>query len=139
MFKLDHIAFSVKDLDVSLSFYALLGFQKIRGWDADDNSLRMALLQNNDNVFIELVYCKSSTPLPEHSQNYKKDLEYIGIKHIALRVKSVEKTLTYLQKKGISKFSDISNKSVIATGKMGRKYFFVNDPDGVILEFVEDE
>ncbi len=96
-------------------------------------------MQNQENILIELVYCIGSSPIPEHAQDYIKDLQYIGIKHLALRAESLEDALSYLIINGLTRYSDNANQIIIKTGKMGRKYFSIRDPDGVILEFMEEK
>jgi len=134
MFSIDHIAFSVQNIEKSIDFYKLLGFTIDKEWKSDDLSLQMTLMKNQDNVFIELVYCKGSNLLPEYAKDYKINLNYVGIKHLALRVKSAEEVLTFLIRNNIA-----NHNIIIQTGKLGRKYFFINDPDGTILEFIEEK
>jgi len=133
MFSIDHIAFSVQDIEKSIDFYKLLGFTKVREWESDNLTMQMCLLKNQDNAFIELVYCKEHNLLPKYAKDYKLNLHHVGIKHLAMRVKSAEQALSFLTDNGIF------NHSIIQTGKLGRKYFFINDPDGTILEFIEDK
>jgi glyoxylase I family protein len=132
MFSIDHIAFSVQDIEKSKAFYVLLGFSLIKEWKSDDLSIHMALIENHENILVELVQHEGCKPLPEYAKNYKANLQYVGIKHLALRVKSVEDALTFLTDKGIT------NVSAIQIGKLGRAYFFINDPDGNVLEFMQD-
>jgi catechol 2,3-dioxygenase-like lactoylglutathione lyase family enzyme len=132
MFSIDHIAFSVKDIEKSISFYKILGFTKTKEWNSDDLALQMVILRNQDNIFIELVYQKESIVMPEYAKDYKENLKHIGIKHLALRVKSATDALDFLINKGIN------NHSSIQMGKLGRRYFFINDPDDNILEFMEE-
>ena len=81
---------------------------------------------------VELVCCKKQMPLPEYVKDYKANLHHLGIKHLALRARSVEDVRLFLINKGIESISTIQ------TGKMGRVYFFVSDPDGNMLEFMQD-
>ena len=131
--KIDHIALSVRDIEKSIIFYQMLGFVKFNEWKEDDLSIQMIMLKNNDNNFIELVYLKDNKTLPKHLIDFEDNLYYIGTKHIAFRVKSIEQTLDFLLKHDmIKKHSDITK------GKLGRRYFFTYDPNDIVIEFIED-
>ena len=132
MFSIDHVALSVADMDTSMNFYQLFGFEKFNEWESEDGSLHMVMLRNESNVYLELVYVKDSEQLPERSKDLDLDLIQVGVKHIALRIKSVDEMMRYLDSKGISKYSKIR------IGKLGRKYFYINDPNGIVMEFIEE-
>ncbi len=40
MFKVNHIAISVRDNIRSIEFYQKFGFKKFKSWKADDNSIK---------------------------------------------------------------------------------------------------
>lgn len=131
-FSIDHIAFCVHSITQSIDFYKLLGFDKVKEWRSDSSDMVMVLLKNYENIFIELVFCNDNIPLPEHAKDYRQTLFHIGIKHLALRVESVDSALDYLIRNGIQQHSSIQ------MGKLGRRYFIIHDPDGAILEFTEE-
>ena len=131
MFSLDHIALSVVNIEKSISFYKIFGFNKFNEWSSDDGSLRMVMLKNGDEVYIELVHCTNSKQLPDASKNLDSDMFQVGVKHIALRVESVVETIDFLEHNGIFNYSNV------LMGKLGRKYFYINDPDGIVLEFID--
>ena len=132
MFLIDHVALSVVDMETSIDFYKMFGFVKFNEWKADDNSLHMVMLKNNNETYMELVCARGSKQLPNSSRDLDLDLFQVGVKHIALRVKSVEEMIGYLNSKSIT------NYSKIRMGKLGRKYFYINDPNGIVMEFIEE-
>jgi glyoxylase I family protein len=56
----------------------------------------------------------------------------VGAKHFALRVDSIDEVRTRL--KGLN----IPLEAEPATGNAGYDFFFIRDPDGIWIEFVED-
>jgi catechol 2,3-dioxygenase-like lactoylglutathione lyase family enzyme len=131
VFQVDHISYSVRDIALSIAFYKVLGFNEIKEWQSKDLLLKMSLLKNKENIIIELVSCANSVSLPNYAKDYKDSLRHIGIRHLALKVESVEEAHVFVSSKGVR------NISSIQTGKLGRPYFFVNDPDGNVLEFIQ--
>jgi len=117
-FVIDHIAFSVQNMEKSVEFYNLFGFGKVREWMSEDLAMQMVLMENSENTLLELVWCKDGKPLPDYAKDYIANLQYIGIKHLALCVQSVDQTLAFLRNNGITNSSDIQ------IGKLGRKFFF---------------
>lgn len=62
------------------------------------------------------------------------DLPAIGAKHFGLKVDSIEAARDELAAKGIVK-PDIQ----ITQGRTGPRYFFIEDPDGILVEILEDK
>ena len=131
MFKLHHIALSVKNLETSIQFYSFFGFKKVLYWEAQDKSLKITQLKL-DEIFLELFCYPSPQPLPESAKKLETDLPEIGIKHFGLKVESIVQTRKLLIKKGF--ISDVE----IIKGRTGVDYFFIKDPNGILLEISED-
>jgi len=91
----------------------------------------MGMIKNHENIYIELIYCENSQALPIKNQTLDTDLKSIGIRHLALRVDSLQDTINLLKQNWCNREYEIFS------GKLGRQYFFVNDPDGILLEFIE--
>ena len=71
-------------------------------------------------------------PLPEHCEDNSKDLNGWGTKHFGLCVKDISKAATKIVELGI-----LESLPEIKTGRLGRDYFFVKDPDGINVEIIE--
>lgn len=132
-FEHHHIALSVTDLDKSIEFYSTLRFKTVLEWEADDKSLKIAHLKG-DGGFLELFCYKSPQEAPESIHSVATDLPVVGTKHFGLRVKSLEEAKKYLVRKDLMK-DDVQ----ITQGRTGIQYFFIEDPDGILVEIVQDD
>lgn len=132
MFKIHHIAISVSDLNKSIEFYGIFGFKKLAQWDAPDGSMKVVHLKLGD-CMLELFNFKNHHPAPISSLAIETDLPTLGVKHFGLQVKSIEEIKNFLQKNGIS--GDVTIKK----GHLVAEYFFVKDPDGILIEIVQDD
>ena len=131
MYCISHIALSVTNLKKSLEFYEKFGFVISKSWKAADNSLEIAHLKL-DETLLELFCYKTFSPLPNFSHELSTDLPVIGTKHFALGVESIDKARDDLSKKGI-----IAPDINITKGRLGKRYFFITDPDGILIEIIE--
>ncbi len=132
MFKIHHIAISVSNIGNSLSFYENFGFSKILYWKSEDSDLEIMHLRLDDFI-LELFCFKDFKNLPEDSKELVTDLPQIWVKHFWLQVENIEEIRNKFLEKWFIK--DIK----INLWKTGIKYFFIKDPDWILLEFVQDD
>jgi len=132
MFSLHHVALSVTDLDTSIAFYSGLNFEPVYRWQADDAMLSIVHLKQGE-LLLELFCFKSKFPAPLTSHELASDLPRIGIKHFGLRVVDIHAALKQLQIMGLADDIDVNH------GRTGIDYFFIKDPDGILLEIVQDD
>ncbi|RLL51067.1 glyoxalase/bleomycin resistance/dioxygenase family protein [Mariprofundus sp. EBB-1] len=132
MFSLHHVALSVTDLDASIAFYSTLHFQPVYHWQADDDSARIVHLKQGD-LLLELFCFKNTSPAPLTSRDLASDLPRIGIKHFGLRVGDIHAALQQLQQ------LKLADNVQVMHGRTGIDYFFIKDPDGILLEIVQDD
>lgn len=130
MYCVAHIALSVTNLEKSLSFYSQFGFKVVKQWSAPDGSLSIALAELKG-VILELFCYKQCCKMPSSAKDISTDLPVIGTKHFALGVSSVRETFDELSAKGI-----IPEGQKINTGRLGKEYFFIKDPDGILVEII---
>lgn len=128
-----HTAISVRNLEESIAFYEKLGFKKVHQYDESDGTMKIAHLKLQD-AFLELFWFRVNARKPKLDLKYANNLEDIGVKHIALWVDDIENTLEELVS---LKLADTETK--ITVGRTKVSYFFIQDPDGVWVEFVKDE
>lgn len=133
MFEFDHVALSVSNADKSIEFYKKLGFKFDKRYDAPDKSLSIVLLKN-ENMILELFCYKNYNELPKHCEDLAEDLVVLGTKHFGLAVEDVKTAAEFVTKNGICK-----SLPKIQTGRLGRDYFFITDPDGILVEIIQKD
>jgi len=131
MFKFDHVALSVSNIKQSLNFYRKLGFSFYKEYNDPTGALSIVLLQN-ENMTLELFSYKNFKPLPEYRIDNSKDLEVVGTKHLGLCVDDIKQMAKIVVEKGV-----VDDVPVIKTGRLGRDYFFIKDPDGINIEIIQ--
>lgn len=129
-----HTAISVRHLDASLEFYQKLGFVKTNHYQADDNSLHIVQLSLGG-VGLEIFWYPSNQTAKKLQLEYANNLEQIGVKHIGLKVKNLDDTRTWLISLGLA---DENTEINIARSLANSRYLFIQDPDGMWIEFIED-
>jgi len=102
-------------------------------WKAEDDSLSITHLRLGDFI-LELFCYKEFKSAPNTIHATATDLPVIGTKHLGLRVDSIEDARTDLVAKGI-----VENDIAINQGRTGPRYFFIEDPDGILVEIMEDK
>ncbi len=132
MFKLHHIALSVSDIAKSVTFYELFNFTRVGEWTPEDHSFIIVNLRNGE-VMLELFCYRESQPLPESAEDLDRDLPVIGVKHFALGVESIDEAKAKLQYAGFEILNEDFNED-----RSGANYFFIKDPDGMMVEVIED-
>jgi glyoxylase I family protein len=133
MYRFHHACLSITNREQSLKFYNQLGFEQVHLWEADDKSLTITHLKNGD-VILELFCYADHQPAPETIHSTKTDLPIIGTKHFGLKVDSIEAAREDLAAKGI-----VDKDIAITQGRTGPRYFFIEDPDGILVEIAEDK
>lgn len=127
-----HVCLSVSDAAKSEAFYAELGFRRFHFYE--DNRLSITHVVN-DTMLLELICYRDFLPAPASIHDTALDLPILGTKHFGLKVASVEAAKQELEGRGLV-------TSPIQIKKPGRTvagYFFIADPDGILVEFVEDD
>lgn len=132
MFNISHVAISVTDIDKSMEFYKKFGFKEFKSWKAEDDSIKINMLKLND-IVLEIFCYKEYIKLPETAKTTETDLPVLGTKHFALGVNDIEKAKKFVIQNNICQNIDIKK------GRLGKQYFFINDPDGILVEIIEND
>lgn len=127
-----HIALSVTNRERSVEFYRNFGFAPFWEWAADDGSITITHLRSG-NIILELFCYADFVAAPRTIFSTKTDLPVVGTKHFGLRVVSIEQARRDLASKGL-----VAPDIAITQGRTGPRYFFVADPDGILVEISED-
>lgn len=132
MFNVNHIAISVTNMERSMEFYKKFGFKDFKSWKAEDESIKITMLKLNNTV-LEIFCYKQYKNLPETAKLTATDLPILGTKHFALGVEKIEEAKKFVLENKICESVDIK------TGRLGKEYFFINDPDGILVEIIEND
>jgi len=132
MFDIIHVAISVSDLDKSIEFYKLFGFSEFKSYEAEDGSMQIKMLKLNDMV-LEIFCYKNYEVIPQTAIDTATDLPIIGTKHFALGVEDIEAAKSFVIENNIKETVEIK------VGRLGKPYFFINDPDGILVEIIEED
>lgn len=122
----DHILIVVKDLERSIEFYKLLGFEHVETIQRPNDMVGVMLA---DQTRIELM-C-----LPEGKETYRppRRITDIGFRHIGIRVDNVRKMYERLKDE-----IHFDSPPRPVSGRGGRLTVFFKDPDGVEIHFVQE-
>lgn len=131
MFNINHVAISASNNEKSIEFYKKFGFQEFKSWRAEDNSIKIDMLKLSNTV-LEIFCYKEYVKMPETAKATATDLPIIGTKHFALGVEDIKQAKEFVIKNEIE--SDIE----IKIGRLGKPYFFIKDPDGILVEIIEN-
>jgi lactoylglutathione lyase len=117
---ISHIALYVHDIEKSRAFYKeLLGFDEPYSLKNEDGSLKLTWIKVNDRQSIELF--------PEKEANGDR------LYHIAVETPDAAAMRSYLAARGVKVPENVPK------GKIGNSNYFINDPDGRIVEIVQYE
>lgn len=130
MFNFDHISISVEYLEETIKFYSIFGFKVHKEYH--DDSVDIVMLKC-DKIFLEIFHYNDYNPLPEHAYELEKDLKTVGTKHFGLNVKDIEETKQWVESNNLN-----DGEIEIHQGRLGRQYFFIKDPNGILLEIIEE-
>src|SRR6266851_5541028 len=84
--------------------------------------------------FLEIFAYKHNEGEPPVKYEYANNLKDIGVKHIALWTDDIVAALADMKEKGYS-----NDDTKITLGRTKVSYFFIQDHDGVWVEFVKDD
>lgn len=132
MFKITHVAISVSDSKRAIDFYKKFGFEEFKSWMADDESIKINMLKLG-NMVLEIFCYKDYESLSENAKTTADDLRVLGTKHFALGVDDINKAKEFV----IS--NNICDNVEITRGRLGKEYFFISDPDGILVEIIEND
>lgn len=86
-----------------------------------------------NNIVLEIFCYKEYKELPETAKSTATDLPVLGTKHFALGVENIEKAKEFVLQNNICQSVDIK------IGRLGKPYFFIKDPDEILVEIIEND
>ncbi|MFH0838731.1 MAG: VOC family protein [Candidatus Omnitrophota bacterium] len=131
--KFGHVGISVSDVKRSVAFYKKhFGLSRKEQYAHKDIGLMIALL-GKDDITLELFEFKKHKALPEYRKTLDSDLRTLGVKHFSIEVSDIEGMYKRLTK------AKVKVEAEIKLFDSGLKYFFIKDPDGILIEVMEME
>ncbi|MFA5116393.1 MAG: VOC family protein [Candidatus Omnitrophota bacterium] len=131
--KLGHIALSISDLGATVEFYRRnFGFELAEEYTMRSSGLKICILKKG-NIALEVFEFEDHQALPQYRKNLDSDLRTIGVKHCSFEVDNIQAAYDRLKKSAVEFAGDI------CTFEDGRRYFFIRDPDGILIEIMEEE
>jgi glyoxylase I family protein len=127
-----HVAITVSDFEQSLAFYERLGFKVLFTKDTPEKQKHLALM-GKDDLKLEVFHYENTVNNPGSRDTIGNNVKEVGQKHFALRTDSIENTQKELEAAGIALASQPN------TGDAGYHFFFIRDPDGIWIEYVQDD
>ena len=131
MFNFNHVTISAENLDKTIEFYKVFGF--VLHKEYHDESVDIVMLKLN-NMILEIFHYPNYDKLPNHSKDLSIDLKTIGNKHFGLGVKDINKAKEFVENNNIT-----DNEITIREGRLGKPYFFIKDPNGILMEIIEED
>ena len=131
MFNFNHVTISVDNLEDTLIFYKKFGFELFKEYHDENVDIVMLKLGN---MILEIFHYQEKVQLPEHSKDLGIDLKTIGNKHFGLGVKDIIVAKKFVED------NKLCNKEITITkGRLGKPYFFIKDPNGILMEIIEED
>ena len=116
-----HTMVRVKDLDVSIAFYELLGLKKIRHYDSEQGRFSLIFMapEGQEDCPVELTYnWDGDEELPGDSRHFG---------HLAYEVENIYKMCTHL----------MENNVIINRPPRDGRMAFVRSPDNISIELLQ--
>lgn len=131
--RLGHVAVSVTDIERSAAFYReVFGFDLAERHKIFQASL-MIVIMKRPGIAVELFQFDAMKPLPDYRRSLDSDLRTVGVKHFSLEVDDVPGMMKMVRERGVECETEVREFAD------GRRYFFIKDPDGNLVEVMEKE
>ena len=127
MFKINHVNIVVENMEESINFYKKFGFTEFKSYEDDNVKITLSKLQD---MILELFYNHEQNPLPDSANNLKT----VGNKHFGLGVSDINKAKKFIEDNNI-----FDGEIIIKSGRLGKPYFFIKDPNGIDVEIIENQ
>lgn len=138
--RIDHLNIVVSDLDRSIAFFRLLGFEEGLGASLDPAFLeRLTGIAGADGRFVTLRHAGSNTTIEllkfvtdAGADPQLGRADRIGLRHLAFAVDDIDATVSKLSTAGIEFLSPVQTWE-----KTGKRLVYLYGPDGILLELAE--
>jgi len=128
-YKIHHPAITVRNVEQSIAFYGLLGYEVVHR--EDDHYGSILIIMKLAGSYIEFFSWPQNDDAEPFEYPLANDVEQLGIRHLAWQVDNMEAAMDDLLQKGVP-------PDRISRGRGLGNYFFVKDPDGLWIEVLEN-
>jgi catechol 2,3-dioxygenase-like lactoylglutathione lyase family enzyme len=136
--RLDHISFTVGDLDRSVAFYRRFGFEPLKGYHCEGPDTDSGT--GTENAVIDLVWLRLPTSgamlelvrYQSHPRERARLNSRVGAAHLCFAVDDIEASRQELKSEGIEFLSEPHED------QFGMRWVYMRDPDGNAVELVQD-
>lgn len=126
-----HIALSVSDLSRSILFYRrFFGLRTTNTYAYPERGFSIVLM-HKEGLTLELFEFRKHKPLPAYRRELDHDLRTIGVKHFSVEVDRIRPVHSRFLKAGVAMATPLRRFD------NGARYFFIKDPDGILIEIME--
>ena len=125
MFKLHHIDIWINKIEESIKFYEALGFSKTNEIDNKEQNKKI-ILMSSDDLILEMKYHYENKC--SHNKLNCGDNKVFG-----LSVKDIEESIRHIESNKLT-----NEKIEVKKGILGQRYFFIHDPNGILVEIIEE-
>lgn len=126
-----HVGISVSNIRRSSAFYCKhFGLKRDHVYRHPELGMTIVILARGD-ITVELFEFKQRKPLPGYRRSLARDLRTLGVKHFSVEVFNIEAVYRKFKAGKVPLATDIC---VFSNGK---RYFFIKDPDGILVEIME--
>ena len=136
--RLDHVSYTVSDLDRSVAFYAQFGYEPVNRYAASGPELDVAVATENADMEIQVMRRPDGGMLElisyvrQPSERAARN-SVVGAAHLAFVVGDIQAAYEELTADGVEFLSEPN------TDRYGEKWVYFRDPDGITVELMQPE
>jgi catechol 2,3-dioxygenase-like lactoylglutathione lyase family enzyme len=134
--RLDHVSYTVSDLDRSVDFYAKFGYEPVNRYAASGPELDVAVATENADMDIQVMRRPDGGMLElisyvrQPSERAARN-SVVGAAHLAFVVGDIQAAYEELTAEGVEFLSKPN------TDRYGERWVYFRDPDGITVELMQ--
>jgi catechol 2,3-dioxygenase-like lactoylglutathione lyase family enzyme len=136
--RVDHVSYTVSDIDRSVDFYSKFGYRPVNRYAASGPELDVAVATENADMEIQVMRRPDGGMLElisyvrQPSERAARN-SVVGAAHLAFVVGDIQAAYEELTADGVEFLSEPN------TDRYGEKWVYFRDPDGITVELMQPE